>query len=74
MRYKKKLMRFCALRIWSSYFTSSNEGQEKSICVGVKGTGEETCSFCNINFKIVINNYLLNIVKQGRCVLLFKVS
>ena len=43
--------------LWSSYFTSSNEGQEKSICVGVKGTGEETCSFCNINFKIVTNNF-----------------
>ena len=47
---------------------------KKSIYVGVKGTGEKSCSFCNINFKIVTNNYLLNIVKQGRCVLLFRVK
>lgn len=59
--------------LWNSYFTSSNEGQKKSICVGVKGIGEKICSSCKINFKIVTNNYLLNTVKQGR-VLLFRVK
>ena len=74
MGYKKKLMRFCALRIFMKFlFYQFKWRSKKSICVGVKGIGEKICSSCKINFKIVTNNYLLNTVKQGR-VLLFRVK